>query len=293
MQWFQNLRVSLKLIISFLLVATVGAAVSALGIFHMGRISAGTEKLYSHELRTLKAAQAANIHLLYASRAQMGLLSASTKGERNAGVAELRKAGVGLAERVAEVKSVLEESEEGGKLYKQYEALSAPLKKGMGEFVTLISAQSLDSSQFEGRVAEDSAQLLKDSRALEQVLEKMVAHSDELARQSMEDATQTFKTSRLMMMAMALAGVLVSVALGVLVSRVLSRQLGGEPGYAADAVGRIATGDLTNEVDAQSARTGSVLHSIKQMQDQLTHVVGKIKLSSDAIATASGQIAAG
>jgi methyl-accepting chemotaxis protein len=293
MQWFQELRVTVKLILSFLIVAAIGAVVSALGIFHMGRISASTERLYNHELQTLKAVQAANIHLLYASRAQMGLLSASTKGERNAGIAELKKAGAGLEARMTEVKPVLLESDEGRKLNEQYEALLPTLKKRMGDFVTLLSAQSLDSSQFDGRVAEDSAQLLKDSRALEEVLEKMVAHSDMQAKASMDGAAQTYKTSRLLMLAMALIGILASVGLGVLVARLLARQLGGEPGYAADVVGRIASGDLTVGVEARSADDGSVLHSIKQMQDQLTHVVGRIKLSTDAIATASGQIASG
>ena len=51
-----------------------------LGVYHMGRISAATESLYEHEMRTLKAAQAAKLHLLYASRAQMGLLSALHEG---------------------------------------------------------------------------------------------------------------------------------------------------------------------------------------------------------------------
>jgi methyl-accepting chemotaxis protein len=46
-------------------------------------------------------------------------------------------------------------------------------------------------------------------------------------------------------------------------------------------------------VQARSARAGSLLFSIKRMQDQLTEVVVRIKTSSDAIATASGQIAAG
>jgi len=293
MQWFQELRVTVKLILSFLIVAALGAVISALGVFHMGRISASTETLYNHELQTLKAVQAANIHLLYASRAQMGLLSASTKGERNAGIAELKKAGGELAERMAEVKPVLLETEEGRKLNEEYEAQLPNLKKRMGDFITLLSAQSLDSSQFDGRVGEDSAQLLKDSHALEQVLGKMVAYSDGLARTSMEHATQTYKTSRLLMLAMALIGVIASVGLGLVVARLLSRQLGGEPGYAADVVGRIAGGDLTLGVEADSAKDGSVLHSIKQMQDQLTQVVGKIKLSTDAIATASGQIAAG
>ena len=121
----------------------------------------------------------------------------------------------------------------------------------------------------------------------------MVAYSDGMAKASLESAEGTFKTSRLLMLAMALVGLVVSVGLGVVVARLLSRQLGGEPAYAANVVGRIADGDLTVGVEARKAGQGSVLHSIKQMQDQLTEVVGKIKHSSDAIATASSEIASG
>ncbi|MDM0003115.1 MCP four helix bundle domain-containing protein, partial [Variovorax sp. J22P240] len=293
MQWFQKLRVTARLIISFLVVAAVGAVVSALGIFHMGRISASTERLYTHELRALQAVQEANIHLLYASRAQMSLLSAATRGERNAGSTELKTSMESLQARAAEVKPLFEEREAGQKLFEQYEALLPPLSKRMADFVTLVSKQSLDSSQFDGQVAEDSTRLLKDSRAVEEVLKNMVAYSNELAKASAENATDTYRTSRLMMLVMALIGIVVSVGLGFVVARLLGRQLGGEPAYAADVVGRIATGDLSMTVEADAAHAGSLLYSIKQMQDQLTSVVGRIKSSSDTIATASSQIAAG
>jgi methyl-accepting chemotaxis protein len=58
-------------------------------------------------------------------------------------------------------------------------------------------------------------------------------------------------------------------------------------------VGRIADGDLSMAVEADAAHEGSLLHSIKLMQLQLTSIVGKIKDSSDVIADASGQIASG
>jgi methyl-accepting chemotaxis protein len=293
MKWFLELRVAVKLVLSFLVVAAVGAAVGGLGIFHMGRINASTENLYSHDLRAMKAVQAANIHLLDASRAQMGLLSAGTKGERNTGFTELKNAVKALESNVAEVKPLLEETPEGRELSEQYQRLMPPLKKHLFDFVDLIAKQSLDSSQFEGSVPQESEQLLKESRALEKVLQRMVAYSDQQARDSMEDAARTFKTSRLLMVLMALAGIAISVGLGVVVARLLARQLGGEPGYAADVVGRIANGDLSESVQARSARAGSLLFSIKRMQDQLTEVVVRIKTSSDAIATASGQIAAG
>jgi methyl-accepting chemotaxis protein len=293
MKWFQSLRVATRLILSFLVVAAVGAAVGGLGIFQMGRINASTESLYNDDLRAIKAVQAANIHLLDASRAQMGLLSAGTKGERNRGFTELGNAVKGVEASVAEVEPLLAQSADGRELVAQYQRLMPPLKKRLSDFADLIGRQSLDSSQFEGAVPQESETLLKESRALEKVLQSMVAYSDMHARNSMEAAAGTFRTSRLLMVLMALAGIVISVGLGVLVARLLSRQLGGEPGYAAESVGRIAAGDLTQAVQARSARSGSLLFSIARMQDQLTQVVTRIKSASDAIATASGQIAAG
>ncbi|WP_432731996.1 methyl-accepting chemotaxis protein [Variovorax sp. W6] len=293
MQWFQNLRVTVRLIISFLVVAAIGAAVSALGIFHMGRISASTEALYANELRALQAVQDANIRLLYASRAQMTLLSAGTRGERNAGANEVKASIENLSARAAEVKSFFGETEDGAKLFGQFEGLIGPLTAHMNDFVALLNKQPLDSSQFDNQVSEDSARLLKESRGLEEVLQRMVAYSKDLARERAEQADATYKTSRLTMLGLALAGIVVSVGLGVLVARLMGRQLGGEPQYAADVVGRIADGDLSLAVEANAAHDGSLLNSIRKMQSQLTSIVVEIKDSSETIARASGQIAEG
>ncbi|MFV0676193.1 methyl-accepting chemotaxis protein [Variovorax sp. tm] len=293
MQWFQNLRVTVRLILSFLVVAAIGAAVSALGIFHMGRISASTEALYANELRAVQAVQEANIRLLYASRAQVTLLSAGTLGERNTGANEVKASMEGLVARAAEVKSFFGETEEGAKLFGQFEGLVGPLTAHMNDFVTLLKKQPLDSTQFDSQVSEETARLLKESRGLEEVLQRMVAYSKDHARGRAELADATYKTSRVTMLGLALAGIVVSVGLGLLVARLMGRQLGGEPQYAADVVGRIADGDLSLTIEADTVHDGSLLHSIQKMQSQLTSIVLEIKDSSDTIATASAQIASG
>ncbi|SFC75806.1 methyl-accepting chemotaxis protein [Polaromonas sp. OV174] len=293
MKFFDALKLSTKLLLSFLVVAAIGAAVGALGIFHMGRISAATESLYSQELRSLKAIQEANIQLVYASRAQMSSLSASTRGERDLSSKTVKAAMADLETRMAEVKSVFKESAEGQKLYQRYEGLLPPLKQKMSDFLVLIAKQPLDASQFDDRVNQESTQLLKESRALEEVLEQMVAHSDKMAKTSMENAAETYKTSRLLMMVMALVGIVVSIGLGVVVARLLERQLGGEPAYATQVVSRIAAGDLSVDVQVRSTDKDSLLFSIKAMRDSLVKIVGEVRQGTDTIATASSQIAAG
>lgn len=108
MQWFFKLRVTTRLVLSFLIVAMVGAAIGSLGIFHMGRISTATEDLYNKDMRVLKGVQDANVHLLYASRAQVGLLAASTLGERNAEKKNVQAALDALQASMAEIKPLLE-----------------------------------------------------------------------------------------------------------------------------------------------------------------------------------------
>jgi methyl-accepting chemotaxis protein len=293
MQWFHQLRVMTKLVGSFLIVAAIGAVIGGLGIFHMGRISAATESLYNQEVLGLKGVQEANIHLLYASRAQMTLLSASSIGERNTGKKDITTALKEVDELMAEVKPLLEDEAAGAALYQQFAAKMPQLKQQMNDFVALLMKQSLDSSQYDGKVFDDSTQLVKDSRVVEEILQKMVAYSDGQARASMENVAGTYKASRMMMLVLVLGGIVASIGLGVVMARMLGMQIGGEPAYAAGIVDRVAAGDLTVHVDLRKGDSRSLLYAIHKMQQELTRVISQIRQASGTIATASSEIAAG
>jgi len=83
MHWFNQLRVTTRLVAGFLVVSVIGAVMGLLGVINMGRMADWTGKIYNGDLQALKAVQDANINLVYASRAQIALLSASTMGERS------------------------------------------------------------------------------------------------------------------------------------------------------------------------------------------------------------------
>jgi methyl-accepting chemotaxis protein len=89
-----------------------------------------------------------------------------------------------------------------------------------------------------------------------------------------------------------LVGVLLS-ALIVLSNRSMLRSLGGEPTYAANIATRIADSDLTGEVKTEPNDSGSLLYSMRRMQEHLVHTVQTIKASSESVASATREIAAG
>jgi hypothetical protein len=79
----------------------------------------------------------------------------------------------------------------------------------------------------------------------------------------------------------------------VLITRSILRQLGGEPGAAADITHRIAEGDLTVHIPLKPNDTTSLLHAIRSMRDSFSGIVGQVRSGSEGVATASAEIAQG
>ena len=91
--------------------------------------------------------------------------------------------------------------------------------------------------------------------------------------------------------ALVLAGILLGI--GLLISRGILKQLGCEPAKAAEITHRIADGDLSVEVSVKPGDDSSLLHAIKSMRDRFAHIVGEVRIGSESVATASGEIAQG
>jgi len=80
--------------------------------------------------------------------------------------------------------------------------------------------------------------------------------------------------------------------LGLLLTRSILRQLGGEPRDAAEVVNVIASGDLSRELHADE-RSGSLLASMRLMQDGLRDIIRRVRQGSEEIETAAAEVANG
>ncbi|MES2260713.1 MAG: methyl-accepting chemotaxis protein [Pseudomonadota bacterium] len=121
-------------------------------------------------------------------------------------------------------------------------------------------------------------------------LDKLIALQSGLiaaaARQSEAQADQT----RMLIPAIAAAALALSVVLGTQTTRSITRPLHGAVAIAR----RVAGGDLSGTIVVRSGdETGQFLRALKDMNAQLHQIVAKVRRGTDAIAGASGQIAAG
>lgn len=115
--------------------------------------------------------------------------------------------------------------------------------------------------QKEGKQAEAKTLLLGEAMGLQDAYIKVVNELTTLQSDRMTEiggeANQQVKNALIQIIIITLIALLAAAFMGYLITRNLMKQLGGEPDYAADAVGKIAAGDLTMHLRSGQATTAA------------------------------------
>ncbi|MXS84310.1 MCP four helix bundle domain-containing protein, partial [Nitrosomonas oligotropha] len=105
-----------------------------------------------------------------------------------------------------------------------------------------------------------------------------------------QDAQSTFEKISTAMAAVMVLGAVLAVIFGVLLLRSIIAPLN----EAIEVANAVASGDLTKRIEATSTNeTGRLLQALKTMNENLVDLVGKVRMGTDQITTASGEIASG
>jgi len=287
---FKQMKVGTRLIAGFLTLAILGAVVAAIGIYNMSQMNARTDRLYTRELLGISYVKEANINLVYIGRAVRSVLLASNEKDRDAAIASITRTRGDLHANLDKARGLFF-SEQGKRSF-------AELDRGVQEYETLVEevtrrAQA-DGLQQE-RAAVDYLLLTVAPKAneLDTRMTDLTRIKERNAEEAAQDASALYESSRAMMLMLVLGSAAFGVGLGVVITRSLTRQLGGEPAYASDIAGRIAAGDLSVDVALRQGDKSSLLFAMKTMRDSLAQIVGEVRNGTDAIASASRQIASG
>ncbi len=124
-------------------------------------------------------------------------------------------------------------------------------------------------------------------------LNELASIAEKLSAAAMAEAASSYTHARNLMLGISALAMLIAFASGWLITRSLTRQLGGEPDEAAAIASRIAAGDLASDIPLRAGDRSSMLFAMKNMRDDLARIVSQVRSGTDTIATASGQIASG
>ena len=200
-------------------------------------------------------------------------------------------------------------------LEKQMDALRATVDQELQAF----AAQATDGEEkrhveilqgewkkYQGQQAEivNLARQRRDEEALDilkgaslqtfQVLAAELRTLTTLAQEGAGKARDTSATLQSTVTAANLGALALTVVLGLLIARALTRAISGGISYAATLTQKVAQGDLSSRITPNTRdEIGQLLHALRDMQGSLAQLVTRVRQGSEGVATASAEIAQG
>jgi methyl-accepting chemotaxis protein len=275
-----------QLSVGITLLTMLSAALGLFGLYGMGQANAGLKTVY--EDRTVALAQIAQI-----DRALLQDELALTRALRETDPARVR-AHAGVIENNLAVVKKTWALYQATYLTPQESVLAADFAAAhdtMSREGVLPALAALREGDAAG-AATFQARAQARYRAVAAGLAALTALQVEVARSEYLASMHRYRLLRNAMLVIMLAGVAAAAAGGLFLVRNIYGALGGEPDYAAGIVHAIAGGDLTTRV-AVGGASASLLHAMRGMQHTLARTIGEIRQASDAIGTASSEIALG
>ena len=282
---FQNLKVSTRLFLGFGIVIAIMVGIVLEGVQQMQVMDMVTSNL-AHAGKNVEEALRVLDGVNSMRRFQLSAL-ASAGQDRIHELERVDATGVSIA-KVADDLEKFQRHADTKKLAGDMQALIAKYAKGNVE-VTRVSREKNSDEAMKGLIQGDER---KSQRMVIDVVEAFLKIQEERKDERLKEAQQAKATAEVMMYSLLGGALVIGGLFALWITFSLTRQLGGEPGYAAEVMNRMAEGDLRVEVVTRSSDKTSMLFALKNMSAKITQVVGEVRASAEALSSASEEVSA-
>jgi len=287
MQALQRLKISARMLV---LAATGGLLtllVGVIGLTQAMRINDMLNSMYATNLVPTADVANANMQAIYHNRGLL-LHVGETKPE------DLERTQAQMNQNLKEYKELLDRYRktfltppEIELLRKLDEAMPAYVR--VADKVALISAKG-DKAEALAMLRAEAAPAFKKA---DDLLSELVDFNVKLGDKAYADSDAVADQARNILIAVSLTALVLSIGGALVVSRSITRPLGGEPEDIVHTADAIAAGDLTTALRVQPGDTESAMARLAAMRGALTGIVGGVRMNAESVATASAQIAQG
>jgi methyl-accepting chemotaxis protein len=283
---FGNLKIGVRLIGGFLLVASFSAIVGFVGISNISQINDKADDMYNKELMGLSHIKEVNTRLVEIGRARANFLLATTTPEREKHQASITKSSAAMKEHIEKARPLFV-SARAGELFSAINSLSEDYQREMQRALALAATKRLQER-------DDTLALMLDSvrdkaNKMDELLAELQAQKEARAKQASDETETLFQSSRTIMIGVISGALLLGVVLGLIVSRGITKPLS----KAVEVANRLADGDLDARIESTTRdETGQLLSAMQTMVAKLSQVVTDVNGGAEALASASEEVSA-
>ena len=268
MKWFRNLRIEVKFIGAFTIVASIAVIVGFIGIRNMSSINDMADRIYERELLGISYVKQANIHLMYLQRNERNVIDAASAEERRKTVEHANTYVARYLENIGKAKPLFH-TEKGkdlfGRVEKSWEEYN-PVRKQVIDL-------ALKDNILEKSASKDLAMGLERQRenALDNALTELSRQKEGNAKLLSEEAVRTYVSSRTLMIVLSIAGFIAGILLGVIMTLSITKP-----------IKRIIEG-LTDSADQVSAASSQIATASQDLAEGASEQAAAIEETSSSL----------
>ncbi|MCX7710179.1 MAG: methyl-accepting chemotaxis protein [Clostridia bacterium] len=218
MQWFNDLRIRVKLILSFLILAVFTAVVGIIGISNMYTIDQRTEDMYYNNYLPVQDLTSLQRNLLFIRSNFLLMVYEKDTSKLQQRIEEINKWTAEDNDFLKRYEPTIQ-SEEERALFNTINENLAPYRQIRTEALRLVQ---------EGKYNEAAAMVPEFAKAREKVdssVANLIAYNTKMAQKTSETNAAEFKKQSLMMAAIIIFVALLAIILGVFISNIIGKPL--------------------------------------------------------------------
>ncbi len=280
----KNIRIGARLAAGFAVVLLLLAGVAALGINGMGSSNDALKRILDDNVHKMSLLQdmSESVHIVSRVTQTIVLLTEAADIERE--IVKINDARAHYAAALADLNKTPDSS--AGMAIRARIAVAQAQTEPLNEKVIALARANKDDEALQVLIKQAGPASAAWQDALDEniLLQKNNNTRDAVA------AEDNYAASRLLVFVLTA----LAMVLGSVIAWIVTRSIAQPISAAVKVAQTVAGGDLTSLIEVDSRdETGQLLQALKDMNGSLVKIVGEVRNSTDTIATASGQIAAG
>jgi len=287
MKWFNSLRLGQKLGLAFSAVLALTVLVGVLSVWELAQVNNTSKRFSARWMPSIRVIEDIKSQIARIRTRELQYIISSSQADMDKYDQVIAKDLVDLKKMQDEFVVLASSAEEQG-MYAKFVDMWA---RYMEEDAKIrAAARANNDEQARALIRGESNKLIV---ALRGQVDQLVDFYTDGGRQEAVEGDRRYNSSRLWILGLVIGSVAFGATGGLMITRWITRSLGGEPDYATDIVSQIAAGDLGVTVETRSGDTTSLLYGMRTMRDNLEKIVGEVRGATGVITHASGEIAAG
>ena len=280
----QNLKIGARLFFGFGLALGLLVLLASMGVVNMTRLNANTNKLVNQEWVAAKLVTNALDNVRGSVARVFQITMATSPAEISKAYERLQANTAAFDDAISKLEPYLEEGEE--------RALLAKVRAARGQYVASYEKvlSLAKTGNQEGARSQAFGETYTLLHSFADLLRNLVSMQQEGFEATGRLSNETFKAARMQAAILSVVAVVLGIGLGLWITRSITVPIQ----EAVKIAKTVASGDLNSHIEVVGRdETSQLLQSLKEMNEGLVRIVNEVRSGTQAISSATSEIAAG